>query len=77
MIAGFYVSVSIFVNRIPFANFPHFPTLRKHSQEPVIGTSLVGQWLRILLPMQGIWVRALGQEDSTCHGATKPVRHNY
>ena len=27
--------------------------------------------------MQGTWVRALVQEDPTCHGATKPVRHNY
>ena len=39
--------------------------------------SLVAQWLRILLPMQGTWVRALVREDPTCHGATKPVRHNY
>ena len=27
--------------------------------------------------MQGTRVRALVQEDPTCHGATKPVRHNY
>ena len=27
--------------------------------------------------MQGTWVRALVQEDPTCCGATKPVRHNY
>ncbi|KAJ8782452.1 hypothetical protein J1605_010160 [Eschrichtius robustus] len=40
-------------------------------------TSLVAQWLRIRLPMQGIWVRSLVWEDPTCHGATKPVRHNY
>ena len=39
--------------------------------------SLVAQWLRIRLPMQGTWVRALVQEDPTCHGATKPVCHNY
>ena len=26
--------------------------------------------------MQGTRVRALVQEDPTCHGATKPVRHN-
>ena len=37
--------------------------------------SLVAQWLRIHL--QGTRVRALVQEDPTCHGATKPVRHNY
>ena len=40
-------------------------------------TSLVAQWLRIHLPMQGTWVRALVREDPTCCGATKPVCHNY
>ena len=40
-------------------------------------TSLVAQWLRICLPMQGTRVWALVQEDPTCHGATKPVYHNY
>ena len=40
-------------------------------------TSLVTQWLRICLPMQGTQVQALVWEDSTCRGATKPVRHNY
>ena len=39
--------------------------------------SLVAQWLRIRLPMQGTQVRALFREDPTCRGATKPVRHNY
>ena len=39
--------------------------------------SLVAQWLRICLPMQGTRVRALVREDPTCRGATKPVRHNY
>ena len=42
-----------------------------------LGTSLVAQWLRILLPMQGTWVRSLVQEDSTCHRATEPVHYNY
>ena len=41
------------------------------------GTSLVGQWLRIRLPTQGIWVRALVWEDPTCRGATKPMCRNY
>ena len=40
-------------------------------------TSLVAQWLGIHLPMQGTRVWALVWEDPTCHGATKPVRHNY
>ena len=39
--------------------------------------SLVAQWLRIRLPMQGTRVRALVWEDPTCHGATRPVSHNY
>ena len=39
--------------------------------------SLVAQWLRIRLPMQGTRVRALVWEDPTCRGATGPVSHNY
>ena len=42
-----------------------------------LGASLVVQWLRICLPMQGTWIRSLAWEDPTCHGATKPVHHNY
>ena len=41
------------------------------------GTSLVAQWLRIRLPMQGTRVRAFVREDPTCRGATNPVRRNY
>ena len=39
--------------------------------------SQVVQWLRICLLMQGTQVRALVWEDPTCHGATRPVSHNY
>ena len=39
--------------------------------------SLVAQWLRICLLMQGTRVRALVWEDPTCHGAAGPVSHNY
>ena len=35
------------------------------------------QWIRICLPMWGPQVRSLVQEDSTCHGATKLMSHNY
>ena len=42
-----------------------------------IGASLVVQWLRIHLPMQGTRVRALVWEDPTCRGAAGPVSHNY
>ena len=40
-------------------------------------TSLVAQWLRIHLPMQGTRVQALVREDPTCRGAAKPMHHNY
>ena len=43
----------------------------------LIGASLVAQWLRICLLMQGTRVQALVWEDPTCHGATGPVSHNY
>ena len=32
----------------------------------------MAQWLRVCLPMQGTWVRALVWEDPTCRGATGP-----
>ena len=40
------------------------------------GASLVAQWLRVCLPMQGTRVRALNWEDPACRGATGPVGHN-
>ena len=46
-------------------------------QNPMPGTSLVAQWLRIRLPKQGTQVRSLVWEDPVCRGVTKPVRHNY
>ena len=42
-----------------------------------IRTSLVVQWLRICLPMQGTQVQSLVWEDPSCRGATKPVGHSY
>ena len=36
------------------------------------GTSLVVQWLRIHLAMQGTLLQPLVREDHTCHGATTP-----
>ena len=54
-------------------NVPIQIMLQKH----ICGASLVVQWLRIHLPMQGTWVRALVREDPTCRRATKPMRHNY
>ena len=40
------------------------------------GASLVAQWLRVCLPMQGTRVRALVWEDPACRRATGPVSHN-
>ena len=40
------------------------------------GASLVAQWLRICLLMQGTRVRALVWEDPTCRGAARPVGHD-
>ena len=53
----------------------HGPFL--HLQSASSRTSLVAQWLRTHLPMQGTVVRALVREDATCPGVTKPVHHNY
>ena len=57
----------------PYGIYPSFFFKKKSMQ----GTSLVMQWLRIHLPMQGTWVRSLVWEDPTCPGATKPMYHNY
>ena len=48
-----------------------------HAKQVKYRASLVAQWLRICLLMQGTWVRALVWEGPTCHGAIKPVSHNY
>ena len=60
-----------------FGQFSRKNNLPKLIQEAMEGTSLVVQWLRIRLPMQGTRVRSLVREGPTCHGATKPVCHNY
>ena len=39
--------------------------------------SLVAQWVRIRLPMQGTWVQSWVQKDSTYRGATEPMHPNY
>ena len=40
-----------------------------------LGASLVAQWLRVRLPMQGTRVRDPVREDPTCRGAAEPVSH--
>ena len=52
-------------------------TFTLHLLKSDAGTSLVVQWLRTLLPMQGTWDQALVWEDPTCRGATKLMCHNY
>ena len=63
----------------------HFHGIKNKSWEfpggPVVKilwsrASLVVQWLRIRLPMQGTRVRALVPEDPTCRGAAGPVSHS-
>ena len=49
----------------------------KQPNQKMGSASLVAQWLRICLPMQGTRVQALVWEDPTCCGATRPVSHNY
>ena len=51
--------------------------LKTNLKNKILGASLVAQWLRVCLPMQGTRVRALVWEDPACRGATKPVSHNY
>ena len=48
-----------------------------HTHTHTHPTSLVAQWLRIHLLMQGMRVWSLVWEDPICHGATKPVSHKF
>ena len=43
----------------------------------IMWASLVVQWLRIHLPMQGTQVRSLVQEDSPRHRTTESIYHKY
>ena len=57
-----------------------YPVINHNGKEyfkKVLGASLVVQWLRVCLPVQGTRVRALVREDPICHGAGGPVGHNY
>ena len=42
----------------------------------LLRTSLMAQWLRICLSMQGTWVQSPIREDPTCCGTAKPVHCN-
>ena len=65
------MEAAIFLDLAPLATADY---LKKDTS---LRASLVAQWSRIRLPMQETRVQALVQEDPTCCGATKPVRHNY
>ena len=56
---------------------PHTGQNGHHQKVYKHGASLVVQWLRICLPMQGTRVRALVWEDPTSRGAAGPMSHNY
>ena len=48
-----------------------------HFKTSILGTSLMAQWLRVRLPMQGTQVQSLVLEDPTSRGANRPVCCNY
>ena len=50
---------------------------RSQFQKTTYWTSLVVQWLRVRLLMQGTQVRSPVWEDPTTRGANKPRCHNY
>ena len=58
---------------------PPHPIPLGHPSTParIQGTTLVVQWIRVCLPMHGMWVQSLLWEDSTGRKATKPVCNNY
>ena len=65
--------------------FPHLQSYSLSTGNALIGiyflkircrASLVAQWLRLCLLMQGTRVGALVWEDPTCRGAIGPVSHN-
>ena len=59
-----------------WGSIPHNRSTENDYKKMKSGASLVAQWLRVCLPMQGTWVRALVWEDPTCRGAARPVSHD-
>ena len=51
--------------------------VNRNIQRLRVWTSLVVQWLRIYLSVQGTWVGSLVKEDLTCFGTVKPSGHNH
>ena len=79
-VVRFATSSSAFQNTLSIALTSQFAlqTLTLPSLKNKPGTSsLVVQWIRIHLPMQGTQVRSLVREHSTCCGTSNPVCQNY
>ena len=66
-----------FLQFFAFSSIKREFTGRKPPVKEKPGTSLVAQWLRIRLPIQGTRVRALVWEDPICRRATKPMHPKY
>ena len=62
---------------LPELSYTWFSPYKTRQKKANCGASLVAQWLRICLPMQGTRVQALVWEDPACRGAAGPVSHNY
>ena len=75
---GERLQIQIIISREVWLHRAHNKsTACRFISKPYQWASLVAQWLRICLPMQGTRVRALVWEDPTCRGATRPMSHNY
>ena len=74
-----FLSFILLLRCITLTDFFSFvePFSYSRNKSHLVRASLVVQWLRIRLPMQGTQVRALVREDPTCRGATKPVCYSY
>ena len=69
--------------KVPFNVLPIFQSwlflgsMAHTHQSCTFKTSLMVQWIRIHLPLQGTWVQSLVGEDSACHRRLKPMHHNH
>ena len=73
----YFVCASYYIIGIHLIILTFIYTVFMISRNIQFAASLVVQWLRICLPMKGTQVQSLVWEDPTCHGATKPMHHNY
>ena len=70
----FYNKIHVFLKQIPQLFYSML--LKNGKKKRKFWASLVVQWLKSCLAMQGTPVRSLVWEDITCQGTSKPV-HNY